>query len=600
MKRRDLRILLTVICAMTLFAGCGKTGNSGTTEAGKKSTGLSGHKPVTINAPYRNIDAFIDLVHEKYPDINIEVVPYSGQNTTSWMRAMLRSGSLTDIYFSTIFYSEADNAKDRLLDLSGYEFTDNYVQARIREVTDDGAVYMLPLSYSCIGITYNKTLLEKNGWTLPADLKEMEALKAKVEKAGYNFCTDLLQYPGYGFQYLCNILDTGFLSSMDGLRWQSDYLAGKANISNSPKLLESMKLLQRWKDIGLLTTEQSDESDAETKRRFVEGNTLFCIGNSSDLSAEYGATDEFKLMPYLSEDGDKNVFIMNVNRYVGLNKNLTDFGNEQKLEDALHIMEVLSTEEGMWALSNQRESALLPLKDVAVKSDSYYSEAVQELNDGHTAPFIYSGWENAIVPVGDIMLDYIKDKAALSDVVACIDETQANVGDASAYAYTTVTEELNTEDCAKLVGIGLAKAAGADAALISECEYHTGEVDMDSEGVSGSLFALPVTDQEIVAILPTGWQNNIETLTLTGARIKELADTGYDRMGHGNTYPYAFVTKEGMELKDDQTYTVVVYGATAAVKEEGNSKDTGILGLEAMKTYLSQFESLSKKDIVWK
>lgn len=600
MKKRGLSLLLVVVCVVSLLAGCGKTGNSGSTKAGKNSNDAGGHEPITINAPYRNIDAFIDLVHKKYPEINLKVVPYSGQNTTGWMKAMLRSGSQTDIYFSTVMYSDADNVKDKLLDMSGYEFTDNYVQARIREVTDNGAVYMLPLSYSCLGITYNKTLLEKNGWKLPASLKEMKALKTKAEKAGYNFCVDMLQYPGYGFQYMCNILDTGFLSSTDGLRWQSDYLEKKANISNTPEMLESMNLLQKWKDIGLLTSKHSSTSDEETRNFYAEGKTLFCVGNSSDISAETDSKDEYKLMPYLSEDGDKNVFIMSVNRYVGLNKELADSGNEQKLEDALHVMDVLSTEEGMWALNNQKGSALLPLKDTDVQSDSYYSEAVEELNDGHTAPFIYSGWENAIVPVGDTMLEYIRDKKNLQDVMDCIDENQANVGDASSYAFTTVTEDLNTEDCAKLIGIGFAKAAKADAALISKCEYHTGETDMDCDGVSGSLFKLPVTEQEIVTILPTGWQNNIETLTLTGARIKELAKTGYDKLGKGKTYPYEFVTKEGTELKDDQTYTVVVYGVTDAVKKEGKIKDTGILGLDAMKTYLKQFKSLSKKDIVWK
>lgn len=264
MKKRSLSLLLAVTCVVSLLAGCGKSGENGNTEAGKNSTGSGEHEAITINAPYRNIDAFVDLVHEKYPEINLEIVPYSGQNATGWMKAMLRSGSQTDIYFTSVIYSDADHVEDKLMDLSSYEFTDNYVQARIREVTDNGAVYMLPLSYSCLGVTYNKTLLEKNGWTLPTSLKEMEELKPQVEEAGYNFCMDLLQYPGYGFQYMCNILDTGFLSSTDGLRWQSDYLEGKANVSDTPEMLESMNLLQRWKEIGLLTAEQSSISDEDS------------------------------------------------------------------------------------------------------------------------------------------------------------------------------------------------------------------------------------------------------------------------------------------------------------------------------------------------
>ena len=591
-KKSMIGALLAVTCTVSLLVGCGNK------DAAKSAAQKKGeHEPITINAPYQNLDNFLDKVHEAYPEINIEVIPYSGQNTTAWMRAMLNAGELTDIYFTSV-YSPGDNQLgDKLLDLSGYDFTDNYVQARLREVTVDGAVYMLPLSYSCIGVTYNKTLLEKNGWTLPTNLEEMEALKPQVEDAGYTFCVNYLQYPGYGFQYLCNILDTGFLSTTDGLRWQSDYLSGKANVSNTPQMREAMNLLQRWKDLGLLTAENARDDDMGTREFFIEGTTLFCVGNTEDLSRAGEVSDEFKLMPYLSEDGKQNVFILNVGRYMGLNKHLADAGNEQKLADALHVMELLSTEEGMWSLRDQRGSALLPLKNAEIAPDSYYSDVAEELNSGHTAPFIYSGWDELIVPVGNKMLDYVKNQATLQDVIDCVDEGQSLIG--VPVRFTTVTETLNTDDCARLVGIAFAEAVGADAALVSENEYHRGDSRMNKEGVSGSLFCVPVTEQEIVSINPAGWRDNISTVTLTGARIQELAETGYDRLGDGNCYPYALVTKEGTTLEKDKTYTVVICGATEAVQEEGKLTQTDVLGLDALKAYFSRFETLSKKDICW-
>lgn len=592
-KKKSLRMLLVMTCLISLLTGCGSKTDT------DMSSNNSDHPTITMNAPYKNMDEFIELVHEKYPEIQLEIIPYSGQNTTAWMKSMLRSGELPDIYFTTMYTPNTDPVSDKLLDLSGYDFTDNYVQARLREVTVDGAVYMLPLAYSCIGVTYNKTLLDENGWTLPTNLKEMEELKAKVENAGYTFCVDKIQYPGYGFQYLCNILDTSFLSTTDGLRWQDAFLNGEANVSNTPKMLESMQLLQRWKDIGLLTTDNASLSDTETEQLYMEGNILFCVGNTSDLTKENGTESEFKLMPYLSEDGDRNVFILNVSRYVGLNQGLCEKGSEQKLEDALHIMELISTEEGMWGLHDQRGSALLPLKEATIEPTSYYSDVIDDLNNGHTAPFIYSGWDNLIVPVGNVMLDYIADKASLQDVIDCIDSNQENAGDSAAYAYTTATETLDTDDCARMVGIAFAQAVGADAALISKNEYHTGDPEMNWDGVSGSLFALPVTENDIVTITPTGWHRNIETITLTGARVKELAEAGYDKQGGGNTYPYEFVTQSGTVLEDDKTYTVVICGASEEVQKEGNLQDSGVLGLDAMKEWLGQFDTLAKKDIAW-
>lgn len=75
----------------------------------------------------------------------------------------------------------------------------------------------------------------------------------------------------------------------------------------------------------------------------AEGNTLFLLGSTNNITAE-DSDDEFRLMSYLSEDGTKNAVILQVSRYIGLNKALEK--SPQKLADALHVMEVLSTVEG--------------------------------------------------------------------------------------------------------------------------------------------------------------------------------------------------------------------------------------------------------------
>ena len=62
-----------------------------------------------------------------------------------------------------------------------------------------------------------------------------------------------IQYPGSAFQYVCNIADAGFLSTMSGKQWQKDYLSGKANVSDTPGMMESMEYIQKWKDLGCLT-----------------------------------------------------------------------------------------------------------------------------------------------------------------------------------------------------------------------------------------------------------------------------------------------------------------------------------------------------------
>lgn len=364
--------------------------------------------------------------------------------------------------------------------------------------------------------------------------------------------------------------------------------------------MEALSTLEKWKEIGMLNDSTDEAGDAAVKAKMAEGNTLFMLGSTNNFTKEE-TDDEFGMMPYLSEDGTQNSLILNVSRYMGLNKQLEDEGNEQKLEDALHVMELMSSLEGMQALTTGTEdTTLLPLREYDIPVSNYYKQIEADLNAAMTAPFIYAGWDNLIVPVGEAMLDYIRGDATLDELIEAIDGSQHLLFDDDTITFTTTTEELDTDDCAKLVGICFGKASGADLALVSENQWYkteNGYGGLDIYGISGSLFLMPIKDQEIVSILPTGWRGDIQTVTFTGARIKELLETGYVR--NDLTFAYQLVMPEGMTLEDDVTYTAVICGVTDEVADEGNLTDTGIVGLDAMKEYLSQFKTLSKEDLRW-
>ena len=540
------------------------------------------------------------MLNEKYPEINLEVIPYSGQNMTAYVHDELSTNNMPDIYTTTMYFPGQEDLSDRLIDISSYDFTSNYAEARLRDVSDNGAIYLLPTYYSCLGITYNKTLLEKHGWTLPTTLAELEELAPKVKEAGCNLALNQLSLPGYGFQYFCNVMDTDFLNTIEGRQWQRDFLNSKTKVKNSAEMMESLSTLEKWKDLGLLNGNSAAGADSDVKAEMAEGNTLFMLGGTNNFTKE-DSDDEFGLMPYLSEDGTQNALILNIGRYVGLNKQLEEEGNEQKLEDATHVLEVLSSVEGMTALtSGYEDSTLLPLQGYTIPETSYYKQIEDDLNSGMTAPFIYAGWDNLIVPIGEVMLDYIKDDATLDDVIQAFDDNQILLKDDESIIITTTTEEMDTDACAKLVGISFGKASGADLSLISKNKWYKSAKSygaLNIYGVSGSLFPMGIKDQEIVSILPTGWRGNIETVTLTGKRIKELAEVGYEK--DDLSYPYELVTPEDMEIEDNTTYTVAICGVSDAVAEEGNLTDTGILGLDAATEYLSQFKNLSKSDLVW-
>lgn len=599
-KKRFLSILLAGACLVSLLAGCGSKTADAPTAGESRSDDPKAHEPITMLSAFPGTGRFVEVVKEKYPEINLEIIPYSGNNMTAYVKDQLAVGEMPDIYVTTVYSPGQLDLSDRLIDLSGYSFTNNYSENQLRAASDGGKLYLLPTYYTCMGITYNKTLLERNGWTLPKTFAQLEALAPEVQAAGCQLAIDQITLPGYGFQYFCNIMDTDFLNTLAGRKWQNDFLSGDTTVASSPEMMDALSTLEKWRRIGMLNGDTDLTGAGQVRAIMGQGNTLFMLGSSNNY-ADGDSEYEFGFMPYLSADGTQNALILNVSRYVGLNKQLEDKGSEQKLEDALHVLEVLSTVEGMGAACYGMENtALMPLKDYVIPEDSYYKQVEDELNAGLTAPFIYAGWDNLIVPIGDTMIDYIQGKAELEDVIAAFDDNQHLLWDNTPATFTQVTENLDTRDCARLVGICFAKAAKADLALVSENRWYeeaVGYSNLDTDGVSGGLMPMAVSDQEITTILPTGWRGNIQTVTLTGARIRELLETGYVKSGM--TFPYELVTPEGMTLEDDTVYTAVICGMTDDVAEEGNLTDTGVLGLEAMKEYLSGFETLSKQDIRW-
>ena len=578
-----------LLAATAALTACG-----GKTETVKKD---DTHEAVTFMAPYMEEEAFIEQVHSVYPEVNIEIVPYSGDNTTTCLQNMFEANDLPDICTLTVYDPMTYHVSDKLLDLSGYDFTDNYVESRLQEVSDNGAIYLLPSSYNCYGITYNKTLLREHGWELPNSFAELEALAAEAKEAGVDLCLPQIQYPGYGFQYLCNIADADFLGTLDGKLWQKDYLSGEANVSNTPGMMQAMAYVQKWKDIGMLNDSGDALDDNVTRQRMTEGNTLFLIGGTNGIVESDDNADKFGLMPYLSEDGTQNVFVLKVNRFYGLNKKLEQ--NPQKLEDALKVMRVLSTVEGSSALipAKTLKCSLLPFKD-AKADDTYYADVADVLNAGNTAPFIYSGWENTIVTTGTKMLDFIKGDATMEDVIRQMDEDQDSVVNNTPDTITTVTEELSQEDCAMLVGRCFAQATGSDLALVSLSTWIPGNpTDQNHHGVAAKLYAKGITDYDLSVILPTGWNRTIQTVTLTGQQISDLLASGYDAYGNGKGYPYVLVSP--VQPEAGKTYQVAICGVSDQLAAETTVTDSGVVGMDAAKAFFGAYTTISRADTAW-
>lgn len=361
--------------------------------------------------------------------------------------------------------------------------------------------------------------------------------------------------------------------------------------------------IQRWVDVGLLHYSSPDTSPNE---HFREGNTAFFVGNLYAWNTkDDGTGDVIKPLPYLSEDGTQNMFISNTVRAYGLSKRLEEPGNEQKLEDALKVMELLSTDEGMTRIMERYESPsakICSLKDWVMPETSPHYDYRDFIAEGHVAPLLYAGWENIMADTGNAFFAYLRGECTGQDVLELMDARQAEALSSGAHVYAEIEETLEVEDLAKLTGRVFCEAAGADLALISLNEWKEGVSSRqeNASGIGGAMMPLDMTEMDIVCLLPTGWYGTIETYTFTGARIRELAAAGYDQNGNGNPYPYVLVAPEGFELEDGAEYSVYFAGITEEVAAESVKRDSGIVGLAAMEEYLDRVAIAGPGDIVWR
>lgn len=530
----------------------------------------------------------------------MEIISYKGRNSSRYTTTLLKTDNAPDI-FTSFHRIDESLQKEKLLSLSGYSFVSKYDMSVLNLADVDGSIYLLPNGYTISGIFYNKTLFQKYNWEVPKSFRELQQLVPKIKEAGVTVSVSENQYPGSAFTYLFTLGATNFLSTQDGVRWKRDFLLGKADASGEFK--QCAQYLQKWIDLGMLSYTEELHNDSKAEEYFAQGNTAFLMKISPFRVSQYddGTGDQYGVLPWLSEDGSNNVALTNANRYFGLNKNLEK--NPQKLEDALKVMEFLSTEEGqLAALENpKKNSIVLPLKEFNNSVNDIYKSLEKSVEEGKVIPLVYTGWEDYLEPIGNAVIEQESGSFGADRLVEKINSIQKRtIAQGGAEVYACVEENLTLEETARLVGTAYAVKTNADCALISLGEYH-GEKKENPFGVNGRLFkGIKINAEELCAINPSGWSDAIYTMKLTGKEIKQLSKTGYDLFNDGNPFPYVLVTKEGSRLDDDAAYTVVCNETTDAVAKQGKLKKAGVTGQQALIDYLKKIKRINLESIRWK
>lgn len=553
------RIACIALSLILVFLLCG-------CEAGKKNDTTESlqsdeHEALTIYTCNMNYQEFIDALHEQYPEINIEFIQYEGYNMSGLIREQFETGMLPDIINATYIQSP-ELQKKYLLNLSSYDFVNNYSDNLLNFVNVDGSVYMLPSNYKVIGIYYNKTIMGKYGWELPKTFEELLELVPLIEAEGLKPVATVMTLPGYPFHDFFGLGNTFYFNTLEGARWKEDFLTGKADAAGNVEPV--LEYFQKWIDAGLI--DPSDIYNYDTETQFQKGEAVFefSLGSPSSMDFDDVGHMEYGIMPWLPEEGGEPMLINNVSRYYALNKKLGEPGNEQKLEDALHFMEFLSTAEGQ-RLLNSSNDFISPLETSEISEDSMSYEVKELINSGNTIPLVYTGWDDLIVPMADALYSMIEGEKTVEETIQAFDDARDKWLEEGVDSLGTVPEYINVDDTAKLVGISLVKGTEADVALVSKMKFYGFEEEnLNRCGIGCGIYPGEFIMDRLRTIVPARAYCVVE---MTGADIKERFKTGCNLYNKGNYYDYVMAVCNDMELEDEKSYKVIL-----AVSDIGEDK----------------------------
>lgn len=566
--------------------------------SGCKQDDVLKDEPITILTTSVEYEAFVDALHEKYPDIEVEFISYKGFNQTGYVRECLEAGELPDIITTTFFVDE-ELQKQRMLDLSKYSFVNNYTDYWLNKCNVEGSIYLLPSNYSAIGFYYNKTIMDKYGWELPKNFEELKELSVEIEEAGLNTCVARLDLEGFAFSYLFGLGNTFYFNTEEGAAWKNDFLEGKADAVGN--LEPVLSYFNEWVDAGFIS--KDDIKANAVSDSFLLGETVFmlCQGlSASSLEIDGVGTMEYGILPWLSPSGESNMIVSNVSRYYGLNKKLEEKGQEKRLENALHIMEFMSTEEGMQLLTTDTNS-ISPLNTWDITEGEMYYEIKDTIVGGNSIPLLYTGWDDIIIPFANELFSLMRDEQTVEECAEEMDKIRDKWLEKGPTNLGYVEETISKEDTAYLVGKIFVEMKNADAALISLGDFH-GYGKENRFGVQCGIYAGDFHLDRMRTIVPAG---ELGTIIMSGADILSKQKQGLyldDPITEESVpFSYVLVTREDMTLDPEKEYTLVITANDLSQELRDTMQETWTAtdSQNIMEEYFEKFKKSINKESIY-
>ncbi|MFL5758975.1 MAG: ABC transporter substrate-binding protein [Thermomicrobiales bacterium] len=221
-------------------------------------------------------DAIYKSFTDQHPNITIKREVVSSDQMRQTVNTALASGTGPDIIFydagpgyaGVLANAGLLSPLDQMADQYGWK--DKIAGQSLEATSLNGKIYGLPLQVDLIGMYYNNTLLDKEGWQAPKTVDDLKTLCGQAKDKGYDPPIAFSDNPGWQAFHQFSMAANDMIGpdAMKALLYQS-----KGNW-NTPEIVKAIKTyFVDLKDAGCYTKDVN-------ALMYDDGNSLFFSGQS--------------------------------------------------------------------------------------------------------------------------------------------------------------------------------------------------------------------------------------------------------------------------------------------------------------------------------
>lgn len=185
MKKRLACMLLTVVTAGSLLAGCG-TGGKGEKDSGSEGGDKKGKETLTVMCVGTEADTYLDAynsIAEKFSEnneygVDVKIEFYENEQYKTKLTTLMASNAVPDVFFTwELSYLQPFVEGGKVADITSYleedqEWKNSFADGTLELLSYDGKNYGIPTQKSLCVMFYNKQIFQENDVEVPETYEE--------------------------------------------------------------------------------------------------------------------------------------------------------------------------------------------------------------------------------------------------------------------------------------------------------------------------------------------------------------------------------------------------------------------------------------------